>query len=87
MPHAEAQEQRLVLSAADITRVAFDVAVVSEKSSAAEGGIRIAVFGAGGEGGSANQTATRIKFEFPVSLPRQLASLGARPRRPTQARV
>jgi hypothetical protein len=54
--------------------VAFDIAVTTEGTDAVSGGTKIRVlgFGAGAEGSMSNKetTASRVKFEVPITLPR-----------------
>lgn len=55
--------------------VQFDVAVLAEKSTTAEGKAGISVFSVGASAGaeteSMSSTASRIKFPVPVNLPTQ----------------
>jgi len=55
--------------------VQFDVAVLAEKSTTAEGKAGISVFSVGASAGgrkeSMSSTVSRIKFPVPVNLPKQ----------------
>ena len=60
-----------------VSNIAFDVAVTAVAGSAAEGGSKLQVAGAGSDAAAKGEQVTRLQFSLPIALPEARARRSA----------